>query len=72
MKTLTSKFMIGIAVTALFGAVLWAMQAGADIETASSLGPNWECRKLSRIRICEQITQNVGKRLPASCRAVGT
>ena len=72
MKTRNRKFIAAIAITALLGAVLWAMQAGADIDMASGLGPNWECRKLPYIRICEQITQDADKRPPVSWRAAGT
>jgi hypothetical protein len=72
MKTPNRKFITGIAITALLGAALWAMQAGADNDAASSLGSNWQCRKLPYIRICKQITHNTDKRPPVSWRAIET
>jgi hypothetical protein len=72
MKTSNRKFITGIAIAALLGAALWAMRAGADSDAASSLGSNWQCRKLPYIRICEQITQNADKRPPVSWRAIET
>jgi hypothetical protein len=70
MKTSTRKIMTGISIVALIVAALLAMGTGADPDMASGLGPDWQCRRLPYINICQQITEDSGKRLRALRRAV--